>query len=191
MLNPILGSILSPILKPILGGAIDYVAQLDGAMQSWQLTSPIQLQSGWKVKYKFRCDGGTGNVVYLHGNSSTSSSLSAYVVPSTGQLSLFGSINEKLNGDAFANNSIIQLGVEYELEFEVSSTKDVSSLFKLQNIEKYTAGYVYDLEVTDENGVVIHEIPLTNKAQGATQLATVGSVNAFMPNYTEAVWRKP
>lgn len=168
-----------------------WVAQLDGATQYWQLTSPIQLQPDWKVKYKFRCDGGTGNVVYLHGNSEQSSALSAYIVPSNGQLSFSGSINEKLNGVAFTNNSVIQLGVEYEVEFEVNSTKDISSLFKLQNIEKYAAGYIYDLEVADENGVVIHEIPLTNKAQGATQLATVGDINATMPNYTDAVWRKP
>ena len=41
-----------------------------------------------------------------------------------------------------------------------------------------------------EGEIHSNEIPLTNKAQGANQLATVGNINAFMPNYTEAVWKK-
>lgn len=175
--------------KYLFPSSIEFVAQLDGAMQSWQLSEPIPLLSGYKVRYKTSVTGGLGNVVYLHGSSTQSTSLSAYIVPSNSQLSFSGSTNEKLDGVPFVNNSAIQLGVEYVVEFEVNSNKDIATLFRLQDIEKYTAGYIYDFEVLNELGVVVNKIPLTNKAQGATQLATVGNVNATMINYTEAVWK--
>ena len=58
------------------------------------------------------------------------------------------------------------------------------------NYTRTSSGTIKMFRVRDSSGVVVNEIPLTNKSQGATQLATVGNVNAFMPNYTEAVWRK-
>ena len=39
------------------------------------------------------------------------------------------------------------------------------------------------------NGTIINEIPLTNRNQGSTQLATIGDVNAFMTDYAEDVWK--
>ena len=46
---------------------------------------------------------------------------------------------------------------------------------------------LFDFEV-ERGGEIIYAIPLTNKSQGATQLATVGSVNATMINYTGDEW---
>lgn len=166
------------------------VARLDGVTQYWQLSEPIPLLAGYKVRYKTSVTGGLGNVVYLHGSSAQSTSLSAYIVPSNSQLSFSGSTNEKLDGVPFVNNSEIQLGVEYVVEFSVNSNKDIATLFRLQDVEKYTAGYIYDLEVLDDTGTVVNRIPLTNKAQGATQLATVGNVNATMINYTGDEWEQ-
>jgi hypothetical protein len=167
-----------------------WVAQSDGATQYWQLSEPIPLLSGYKVRYKINVAGGNSNVAYIHGNSKQSGSLYVYLSPISGQLSFLGSINEKLDGVPFVNNSEVQLGVEYEVEFEVSSNKDIATLFRFQDVEKYTAGYIYDLEVLNELGVVVNKIPLTNKAQGATQLATVGSINATMINYTGDEWEQ-
>jgi len=48
----------------------------------------------------------------------------------------------------------------------------------------YLNGYVRDFYVK-VNGVEIIRIPLTNKAQGATQLPTVGNVSATIANYTD------
>ena len=36
--------------------------------------------------------------------------------------------------------------------------------------------------------VITYKMPLANKPQGATQLATVGNVNATMANYSSDVW---
>lgn len=51
----------------------------------------------------------------------------------------------------------------------------------------YKAGAVINFKHYQDD-VLINEIPLTNKAQGATQLATTGSVSATLTNYTENVW---
>ena len=70
----------------------------------------------------------------------------------------------------------------------------LTSEFSIETLAKFASDYfggvIYGFEF-EINGVLTNKIPLTNKSQGATQLATVGNVNAFMPNYTEAVWRNP
>lgn len=164
-----------------------WVAQLDGAMQYWQLTTPINLIPsdiveidfiGGAVSNGFSAFIGTTNFAVRFDVDTTKSFLREQGLDAT------------LNGIA-VNSGLTQVpasGVN-KVSLLVSSSgslEQISSIVgsRLMNLP------IFNFRVT-RNGVVIHEIPLTNKAQGATQLATVGNVNAFMPNFTDAVWRKP
>jgi len=189
MLNPILGSILSPILKPIFGGDINYVAQLDGATQSWQLTSPITLIANDVVELSF-VGGQVSNAfaMFLESDSrnlylsTTADSLNFRVKAAFGTPTLNSQLidNNVTPIPSSGNNTISAATVGEEIMSYVTSRSGSSLFLNLA---------VYNFRVI-RSGAVIHEIPLNNKPQGATQLATVGNVNAFMPNYTEAVWKE-
>lgn len=72
-----------------------------------------------------------------------------------------------------------------------STEKNITDGLAFNVLNRYASSYLsgvianVDLKI---GGVITNEIPLTNKEQGATQLATVGSINATMINYTEDVW---
>ena len=134
-----------------------WVAQLDGAMQSWQLTAPISLVTAESLNFRVKAAFGTP----MLNDQPIDSNITP--IPSGG------------------DNTIIAATVGAEALSYITSRAGSSLFLSLA---------VYNFRVI-RSGVVIHEIPLTNKAQGATQLATVGNINAFMPNYTDAVWRKP
>ncbi|WP_350654841.1 hypothetical protein [Pseudoalteromonas sp. D48-MNA-CIBAN-0056] len=170
--------------------AEQWVAQLDGAMQSWQLTSPINLIANDIVELSFT----GGQVSNAFAMFLESDSRNFYISTTSDSLNFrvkaaFGSpmLNDQLidnnvtpvpsNGD----NTTSAATVGAEVMSYITSRAGSSLFLSLA---------VYNFRVI-RNGVVIHEIPLTNKEQGATQLATVGNINAFMPNYTNAVWRKP
>ena len=74
------------------------------------------------------------------------------------------------------------------ISVEVGGTKNIETLLSLGASNLLQAA-IYDFKVT-RDGVIVNEIPLANKAQGATQIATVGSVNATMINYTPDVWEE-
>ena len=167
-----------------------WVAQLDGAMQSWQLTAPISLIANDIVELSF-IGGQVSNAyaMFLESDSRnfyisvTAESLNfrvkaAFGTPMLNDQPIDSNITPIPSG---GDNTIIAATVGAEALSYITSRAGSSLFLSLA---------VYNFRVI-RNGVVIHEIPLTNKAQGATQLATVGNINAFMPNYTDAVWRKP
>lgn len=172
--------------------AINYVARLDGATQYWQLSEDINLIFGDIVKLKvdiieppgsfsFITDGvSDSDRVYLLINSDNSITFNDSVI---------GSL--KVNEVQYANGSTPPIyGVGFcEFEVELNSGAALAFLGARYSQVSLLPGSVKGLQVV-RGGTVLHEIPLTNKAQGATQLPTVGNVNATMINYTEAVWKK-
>ncbi|TMS62716.1 hypothetical protein [Pseudoalteromonas sp. S3173] len=191
--------------------AEQWVAQLDGAMQFWQLSGPIQLDSnGFVFEFDYFVTP-EDSINGLFSNDSGLGGFSAYERVSSGRLATFyyettsGTLNSTLLGAVSAGD----IGLK-RFRFEKSgnnltvsaggkSTTATSNEFTDNFIVKFigsvsslkTLGYFKNIRVYNSLDVLTNEIPLTNKAQGATQLATVGNINAFMPNYTNAVWRKP
>lgn len=184
------GLALSLVSKGV-ASAIKWVAQLDGAMQYWQLTEEIPLPLG----YSYEMD-----VLYAPENTSTND----YIATGENNTDspLFFINREFLNsGSAGRLSEPVVDGGDNKLPYDnkfhtivitsLSSQATVGILGARFNYTRTCSGIIMMFRVRDSSGVVVNEIPLTNKAQGATQLATVGNVNAFMPNYTDAVWRKP
>lgn len=167
-----------------------WVAQLDGATQSWQLTTPISLIANDIVELSFI----GGQVSNAYAMFFESDSRNFYISATADSLNFrakaaFGTpmlndqpIDSNITPIPTSGENTISAATVGEEVMSYITSRAGSSLFL--NLA------VYNFRVI-RNGVVIHEIPLTNKAQGATQLATVGDINAFMPNFTDAVWRKP
>ncbi|TMP48709.1 hypothetical protein [Pseudoalteromonas sp. S1688] len=169
-----------------------WVAQLDGATQYWQLSEEISVPDGGSIELDLMYDSANQSEV-------------EYVLTSelNTDTSLFFTSREVLSvGPSGYIPGILVDGVSavtlpYDDTFHTIKCIASGGLTKVGilasrfNYTRTSSGTIKMFRVRDSNGVVVNEIPLTNKAQGATQLATVGNVNAFMPNYTDAVWRKP
>lgn len=163
------------------------VARLDGATKSWQLTSPINLIANDVVELSF-VGGQISNAFAMFFESdsrnfylsTTSDSLNFRVKAAFGTPMLNGQEIENMITPVPASgvNNISAATVGAEVLSYITSRAGSSLFLNLA---------VYNFRVR-RNGVVIHEIPLTNKSQGATQLATVGNVNATMLNYTGDEW---
>ena len=187
-----------------------WVAQLDTATQYWQLTAPIKLDAAGFV-FEFDYFVTPEDVINgLFSNDSGLGGFSAYERIASGRLATFyyetmsGTLNSTLLGTIAAGDIGLKRfrfeksGNNLTVSEDGKSTTATSNEFTDNFIVKFigSAGslkalsYFKSIRVYNSLGVLTNEIPLTNKAQGATQLATVGNINAFMPNYTEAVWRK-
>jgi len=187
---------------------INYVAQLDGVTQYWQLSAPIQLDlSGFALEFDYSVisqDTTNG----LFSNDKGLGGFSAYERVSSGRLATFyyetisGTLNSTLFGSAGSDLGLLTFRFEKigndltvtagSRNITVSSsefTDDFIVKFIGRAASLYALGYFKNFRVFNSSSVLTNEIPLTNKAQGATQLATVGSVNATMVNYTESVWK--
>lgn len=171
---------------------IEYVARLDGATQYWQLSEEIPVPDGGSIELDLMYDSANQSdieyVLVSENNSGTSLFFMAREVlriGSSGYISdvLVDGVSSVLlpYDDAFHTIKCVISG-------NLASVGILGARF---NYERNCSGAIKMFRVRNSSGAVINEIPLTNKDQGATQLATVGDVNAFMPNYTEAVWRKP
>ncbi|PWS55998.1 hypothetical protein [Pseudoalteromonas sp. meg-B1] len=172
--------------------AEQWVAQLDGAMQYWQLTEEIPVPDGGSIELDLMYDSENQSAIEYVLTSENSSDTALF----------FASREFIQTGSSGYISDVLVDGVSasvlpYDNAFHTIKCIASGGLTKVGilaarfNYTRTSSGTIKMFRVRDSNGVVVNEIPLTNKAQGATQLATVGNINAFMPNYTEAVWRKP
>lgn len=172
-----------------------WVAKLDGIGQAWVFDTPIEYEVGDIIEIEFK--GGTVSNAYARFIAFTSNVM---YLAANGDKNAFDNSNTdfaltKINGNSIVKNStpiptggynLLQVGsyVEGKIGGIGAGVSEAGNTSLRLNLAFYNFRHI-------RNGAVLHEIPLTNKAQGATQLATVGDINAFMPNYTDAVWRKP
>lgn len=178
------------LLKP-LAPLINYVARLNGT-QSWGLTSPINLVVGDKVRITYRS------------SLTASTSIKVFYSRDTNFYPLVGLGNDgayttnagsiKIDSNAYTPGDPAPIdGLFHTVEHTISASVSTSLLgaawssFVDGNKIWFFDGVLLDFEV-ERAGEIIHQIPLTNKSQGATQLATVGNVNATMVGYTPDVW---
>jgi hypothetical protein len=189
--------------------AIKWVAHLDGAMQYWQLTTPVELPENSNFKITFYVQGAEDAYEGLVENSNTSHTW-IRLLPSSQSSNLQGYDGSLYFGGISQSELLIRDGLLHKISFirevdklyiqiddrapELARSSGAGAAWIFDRLGKFSSTYlhgvIHSFEVELESEVIV-SIPLNNKEQGATQLATVGNINAFMPNYTEAVWRKP
>ena len=174
------------LLKP-LTPLINYVARLNGTDQYWQLSGGITLELGDLVEFEFVSGGDNTNSFVI---DSTDRSSFIFNKNSTVQRSSalgFMDINGEMVQNLatpFPSEGVVNI-VSIRMDVSVATIDFIGCEYREDR--GYFSGLFRNFKVT-RGGSVIHQIPLTNKAQGATQLATVGSVNATMIGYTPDVW---
>ena len=182
------------------------VARLDGATQYWQLSESIVIPANVNYEIGFYASRALNDTSLLY--------LLAYSQGNTSEkhrLALSTGTPQKVYGMGFVAKDFILNGEgQFTLTHNgvskvtfINFNESAADAFNSETItidrlcgpwlggdSGYLNGYIRDFYVIVD-GVEILRIPLTNKAQGATQLATVGNVNATMINYTGDEWEKP
>lgn len=192
------------LLKP-LAPAINYVARLNGTDQYWQLSEEINAGSNFDFSISTQIETSGPSMITGANNSSAGCFFhneGRFLIRDTNSVT-YTSINTFPVNDGSIFDVRV-LVVNGDLFFYVdgvlqalnrSNDGTFSGLF-IHRIARrteaafYNKGVMYGFLLKDTSGNVLNEIPLTNKAQGATQLAAVGSVNATMVNYDESVWEQ-
>ena len=192
-------------VRGLIGGAEQWAAQLDGATKYWQLSEPIIIPANVNYEIGFYASRALNdtNLLYIFGYSLGN-------VDAQHRLALSSGVPQKAYGMGFVAKDFNFNG-EGQFTLTHNGTSKVtfidfntsSDAFNDQTItidrlmgpwlgadSGYLNGYVRDFYVK-VGGVEILRIPLTNKEQGATQLATVGNINATMINYTGDEWERP
>ena len=159
-----------------------WVAQLDGAAQYWELTESLTLVNGYSLE--FECVGSHEGGVLI---STASFGL---------QFRLINGIYEFFGCDAEINGIPATSGVTaYDgagitsFKLTVTTARPLGTLLS-KATSFLSASAMRNFKMKNADCIVINEIPLTNKAQGATQIATVGNVNATMVNFSTDVWEE-
>ena len=172
------------------GKPVNYFAQLNGVDQYWELSEEIPIPDGGSIELDLMYDSENQSEINYVLTSDASS-----------DTSLFFASREVLSaGSSGYISDILVDGVStvtlpYDDTFHTIKCVVSTGLAKVGilgarfDYTRNSSGSIRMFRVRDAGGVVINEIPLTNKAQGATQIATVGSVNATMGNYNESVWK--
>lgn len=186
--------------------AKNWVSSLDGITQSWQLSKPIavpalrvfEIKIGFYIPYEsinlWRC------LVAGSGFSAKASKRDGNV-PYGIRVHIGGTDYELASAWAYDEYQEIAIGADnlgnWYIRFKGAVKSFTSNTsFQIERLcrdgivggNDYLIGYVKNFSVS-LGGTMFSSIPLTNKDQGATQLATIGDVNAFMLNFTEAVWK--
>lgn len=191
--------------------AVSYVAELNGTDQYWELTSPLVAAANDDFTLKIKADRGdrTAGCFLMTSMNGSNYGINIYSTGDysigEGKISIFGLGNSPLIDGL---NSFTDLDIEVNRisgdwtitvngvsdtktptsEPPVIATSTETNLGRRVSGSFYSDGYIYNLEYY-LNDTLVNKIPLTNKAQGATQLATVGSINATMVGYDESVWK--
>lgn len=191
------------------GGVIEeYVARLDGATKYWQLSEPIPVLENQDYKLTLYIQGERNNFEGVFEGTDLwfrfMDQDSVDFFRHYGQLSLDGVTSTALdwkgvnprNGELNKLSIIRSEGITYsqindgDIKIEGSS---FNGAFEISSLGKYASnnflGVIYGFEF-EIDGVLTNSIPLTNKDQGATQLATVGNINAAMINFTGDEWEQ-
>jgi len=183
--------LLKDWLDAVQSPAISYVARPDGETQRWQLSEPIQTETGDVIEISF-----VGGVVddrtrYIFGEPTFQFGVFFTGDSSSKVVELSAGTEATLNGQPILSGTTPAPEIGSYNVVATALSDATLSFLGARNVSssQITMLPIYGFRLI-RGGVVINEIPLTNKAQGATQLATVGSVNATMINYSEDVWEQ-
>ena len=159
-----------------------YVYRLNGSDQYFQLSEDLTLSNGQVME--FECVGTHEGGVLI---STASFGL---------QFRLIGGVYDFFGCDAEVNGVPATSGVTtYDggditsFKLTVTTARPLGTLAS-KSISFLSPSAMRKFKRKESNGNVINEIPLTNKAQGATQLPTIGSVSATIVGYNENDWEE-
>ncbi len=180
---------------------VNYVARLNGTDQYWQLSGDgitIPANTDFKIRTSFYVETDSSMIaassttrpfIYVRGDGK------AVFEPEDGvfvptQLPVVGRDVELLIEFSGGQLSISEVSTENMNTKTVGGLGSVNLTTLGARIESlYLDGYIGSISI-EVNGILTHSIPLTNKAQGATQLPTVGNVSATMIGYTGDEWEE-
>ena len=191
-----MSGLISPTLeqagfvKSKIAIAIKWVARLDGVSQYWHLSEAIEVSPSEYITFKIIVDASAQNGQYKRFIASEDFNFSLDTGASGGKFRLAG-CNATIDGSPMASEvtEIPADGRSHEIVVRPSAVGRVEVIGALLAVSgRSIDASILDFCIYGENEALIHKIPLTNKSQGATQLATVGSVNATMVNFTPDVW---
>ena len=168
---------------------VNYVARPDGETQRWQLSEPIEIEVDDVIELSFIGGVMDDRTRYLFGEPTFQYGVYATGISASKAIELSAGTTATMDGQPISSGTLpLPSSGKHELVATTSSVVTLSFLgARNLSSSQITSLPIYNFRVI-RNGTVIHEIPLTNKEQGATQLATVGSINATMINYTPDVW---
>ena len=173
----------------IWGKVKQYVARLNGTDQYWQLSEGITLELGDLVEFEFISYGDNIGSFVIDSTDRSAFMLNKDGVVQRALALGFMDINGEMVQNLatpFPSVGVINL-VSIRMDVSVTTIEFIGCEYREDR--GYFSGLFRNLKVT-RGGSVVHQIPLTNKAQGATQLATVGNVNATMVGYNNDVWEQ-
>lgn len=176
----------------------NYVARLDGVSQYWQLSQGVPVGVGDRIKFNISAPLSNYATVFASNNSV---SVWCYIedenriVIRVNETSFLGiGFDSIISGDVTLdfypdriecyNKGVTRTRYDAVPNFTIERLGSRESTFGILE------GYIKDFQLSVMGGNTTNEIPLTNKAQGATQLPTVGTVSATMVNYTSDVWEQ-
>jgi len=182
--NALLSDWLAAVESPQIEMAVT-----DGATKYWKLTSPVTIPQGGSIEFDLYRPSGLArtNEYVISGESDTNTAIffggeSSLLVGSSGYIASLTVDGSEVN-EAPADGSFYKISA-----VSTTNLSEVKNLGCRFSFERLILGAFKDLIIKDSQGEIINHIPLTNKSQGATQLATVGNVNATMINYTGDEW---
>ena len=177
----------------------NYIYMLDGLTKYFQFSEPITIPANVDYEIGFYASRALNdtNLLYIFGYSAGNVTEQHRLALSAGvpqfaygmgfvakDFNFSGEGNFTLIHNGETKNTLINFNKTQEAITEQTITIDRLMGPWLGTSSGYLNGYVRDFYVK-VNGVEIIRIPLTNKAQGATQLPTVGNVSATIANYTD------
>lgn len=170
-------------------GVKNYVYRLDGLTKYFQLSEPINLLANDLVELSFIGGSVTNSfAMFLESDSknfylSVTSDKVAFRIKAT-----FGT--PMLNGDEIVSNvTPVPSSGKNTISAETVNSEVLSVIGARTGGTLLMNLPIYNFKVI-RSSTVIHEIPLTNKAQGANQLPTIGSVSATIVGYNENDWEE-
>lgn len=188
LIKPLVRSNFRSTIKNALEPVINYVARL-GDGQYWQLSGGgITIPSGGSMEFEFIApdDSYGGSAASFFDNANRDRFRVLGGVYNIAGCSVYVDGLQVFSGD----NPVID-GLRHAVRVEPNQLMNILIFgASFTGVDSSVPAPLFGLSIYDENDTLINEIPLTNKAQGATQLPTVGNVSATMIGYTPDVWEE-
>lgn len=201
------GEMTTNTFKAAVGSTVvitegQWVAKLDGATKSWQLSGPIVIPANTDCAIRFKINGLLDEYEGIFRSEDSLDWIRFTPQSQTNniQAKLSGSFligipySELMVRDGQEKSFVLrrESGRFYiDIDGQPFTLSNISGQFSIDTLCEFGGdcfeGYISDFEV-EIDGIVTNAIPLTNKEQGATQLATIGDINAIMLNYTGDEW---
>ena len=189
-------------LKEKIASALDWVAELDGLSQSWQLSEPLVIPSNgnYKMVVKFKIlPNGNNWASIMAGEESSLVGSKSGVLAGKIRLVINGTTNWTNQDWVYSEHDTVEITrspsgnkINFRgVESNISGSSDLifTVLGVRASLHDFMPGYIEFVKLYKDDELKNH-ISLTNKDQGATQKPLVGNISAFMSNYTPAVWKK-